>query len=1022
MSKTIPILAAESDIDPTTRRFADALRQSGFCGDLEQQLASRLALATDNSIFQILPDLIVLPKDESDVILLGKIMAKAEFQSVVVTPRGGGTGTNGQSLNHGVVVDFSRYMTNILEINVDEGWARVESGVVLDQLNRTLKPLGYFFSPAVSTSSRATIGGMMSNDSSGKGSMVYGKTSDHVLGLNLILSDGSLLKTKPLIDRDELSTLKARNDRVGAILTCIDEVLSDHSDEIERVFPKMNRFMSGYNLLHLRDENQNLRLNYLISGSEGTLGLCSEIKVNLTPIPKHSRMVAIMYRDFDSALRCAKSLAETRPEAVETIDDKIMSMAREDAVWQKVAHLMDRKPDQEAVMAVNFVEYVGDDKDRVDQDINRLVEDLENDRFKGVVGYIQADDPSDIAGLWELRKKGVGLLGAVKGDKKPVAFVEDTAVPPENLADFIVEFRALLESHGLDYGMFGHVDAGCLHVRPALDLTLLEDQKLVKTISDQVADLVLKYGGVMWGEHGRGIRSEYSPHFFGPILHQQLRKIKQAFDPKNQFNPGKMVSPLGMEDLTYKIENTTLRGQLDANIEKSVRQSWPSAMNCNGNGACHTVAPDDVMCPSSKVTRDRIHSPKGRAGLLREWLRRCQEEGIDVNGRSSFSFSSFTEKVKSVFQKRSRTEDFHHQVYDAMMGCLSCKACATQCPIKVDIPSMKSRFLNVYHQRYFHPIKDHLVAGVEKIAPLLSRTAPLVNAVQNFAPAKWISQKVGMVDAPDMSSPTLSQALATRNMAPFDLRKMSGLDKTIKQRSVVIVQDAFTSYYDASVVTAVIDVLTRLQFRVYVAPFMPNGKPMHIKGFMEGFTRVAQANFDFLQSVADTEIPLVGIEPSMALTYREEYPDVLGKTSRVDVKLLQEWLAPTLRCRENLSSAVLSQNHKNKVYSLFGHCTEKTSAAASQREWKDIFSQLGLHLELVATGCCGMAGTYGHETQHVDESKALFNMSWKPKLEKATEQEHVVLATGFSCRCQTKRYGGFKPLHPMEVLLEAMSP
>lgn len=1018
----IPALPSLSAPSLLVERFGEVLLSSGFKGDISKEEASRLALATDNSIFQICPEMILHPKDEADVVTVTKTLSRPEFKAVVLTARGGGTGTNGQALNHGVILDFSRYMTEILELNLEESWVKVQPGVVLDQLNRYLKPHGSFFSPAVSTSSRATIGGMVNNDSSGKGSLVYGKTSDHVLGMNMVLVDGTILKTDSVWDRDDLLGIEARPDRVGQVVKTVRKVCEEHAEEIEKVFPKMNRFMSGYNLSHVFQDGR-MHLNYLLSGSEGTLGLSTEVKLKLTPIPKFSRLVAIKYGDFDSALRCAYALAETKPEAVESIDDKIMSMAREDAIWDRVSHLMDSEEGSQPVMAVNFVEYVGTDSAEVDRSIEALVAQLKAEAFKGVVGYIQADDPNDIAALWELRKKGVGLLGAVKGDRKPIAFVEDTAVPPENLADFIAEFSALLKSHDLDYGMFGHVDAGCMHVRPALDMTDKQDAALVKEISDEVCQLVKKYGGVMWGEHGRGIRSEYTPEFFGPVLYEQLRVIKTVFDPNNQLNPGKMVVPLEVDASVYSIEATTFRGDLDQQISKSTRDQWPSAMNCNGNGACHSVDADSVMCPSSKITKNRIHSPKGRAGLLREWLRRCSKLGIDPDAKGEGGLLDVFQRAINTWKHRDRDRDFHHQVYDAMMGCLSCKACSTQCPIKVDIPSMKSRFLEVYHRRYLHPLKDHLVAGVENMAPLAAPLAKSLNAIQAWPISKWAMSKVGMVDSPSFSSPSLAQGLASRSLEPFHLSTMMQLDPSTRTRSVVLVQDAFTSYFEADLVLDVMDLLKAMGIRVYVAPFLPNGKPMHVKGFMESFKKAAEENTKFLKNIEQTGIPLVAIEPSMALTYREEYVELLGPEQKAPVLLLQEWLSVHMATESKAwQNLVQRRELLSQVFTLFGHCTERTSVAGSQRQWKEIFSHFGLHLELTQTGCCGMAGTYGHETTHLEESKGIFEMSWKPKITAAREQSQRVLATGFSCRCQTKRFTGEKPQHPAQVLLEALNP
>lgn len=1013
----IPVLPPNADLSPTVMAFSDELRRGGFRGDLSSTLADRMALATDNSIFQIRPEMVIHPVDEKDVMLVMKTLGRAEFREVHLTPRGGGTGTNGQSLNHGVILDLSRHMTDILEIDPEAKTARVQPGVVLDQLNRALKAHGLFFSPAVSTSSRATLGGMANNDSSGKGSLVYGKTSDHVLSMNTVLSDGSLLKSESALDDGEMMGLMARQDRVGEVYRTVNEVVRSQADEIERIFPKMNRFMSGYNLAHVLKSDGAFRLNYLLCGSEGTLGVTTELLLNLTPIPTHSRVVAIMYSDFDSALRCAYALASTHPEAVETIDDKIMSMARQDEVWHRVAHLMDRDPGQAPVKAVNFVEYVGMEPESVNRSIEALVEQLEQEAFAGVVGHVLADDPVDMAALWELRKKGVGLLGAVKGSRKPMAFVEDTAVPPENLADFIAEFHALLHHRGLDFGMFGHVDAGCMHVRPALDLTVPEDVAQVADISNEVSSLVRKYGGVLWGEHGRGIRSEYTEDFFGPVLYENLRRIKGAFDPNNQLNPGKMVTPLSLPDATYRITETSLRGDSDAEIPVHVREAFPSAMNCNGNGACHNVDPKDVMCPSSKITKDRVHSPKGRAGLMREWLKRVEAQGGDPNTRRS----SWTTKLGSVLPSSKvaqKEDDFNHQVYDAMMGCLSCKACTSQCPIHVDIPSLKARFLSAYHTRYRHPIKDHLVAGLEHVAPLVSGVGQAANAVQKLGPVKWLVEKVGLVDAPSFSSPTLKSSLQSRTLPDFNLHDLKALPDEEKARTIVLVQDAFTSYFDAQLVIDTIDFFQAIGVRVVVAPYRANGKPEHIKGFLDRFERTAKEQADFLDACAETGIALVGIEPSVVLTYREEYPEFLGKALQAKVHLPQEWLTTHLKGSSHWPNRV--ESGRDLLYRLYSHCTEKTSEQKSPLLWKEAFAAFGLHLEIEKTGCCGMAGTFGHETQHRAESKGIYQQNWKQSISQALEKGEIILGTGYSCRSQVKRFEDRVMLHPMSALRMAL--
>jgi len=1023
----IPRLEPLKAQNSLTATFVDELRQVGFKGDIQIDSASRLAVATDNSIFQILPEVVLCPKNQQDVVHTMTLMQRETFRSFHLTARGGGSGTNGQALNYSVIMDFSRFMTSILEINQEEAYAIVEAGVVLDQLNHTLKPLGFFFAPMVSTSSRATIGGMANNDSSGKGSMIYGKASDHVLGMDMVLADGSVLQTETYLNEEQLGNECAREDLIGAVYRQVHQSVTQHHDEIQRIFPKMDRFMSGYNLFHVKSE-KGFNLNYLLCGSEGTLGITTKLKVKLTPLPKFSKMVAIKYRDFDSTLRSALPLVKTRPEAIETIDDKVLNLAREDSVWDKVKHLMDG-PENEPVQGVNFIEYVGADVEEIELKMLALRDLIDRNEIAGMLGYVQTEDPNDIAALWELRKRGVGLLGAVKERRKPIAFVEDTAVPPQHLADYIAEFRTLLEAHHLEYGMFGHVDAGCMHVRPALDMTVPEDAALVKTISDQVVSLVKKYNGVVWGEHGRGIRSEYTVDFFGATLHRELRAIKSAFDPDNRLNPGKIVTPLNSDESVYQISSAPKRGESDREISMPLQERHPSAMNCNGNGACHNYDPDDVMCPSAKITNNRIHSPKGRAGLMREWLRRLSQASVTLPDAYRDEANWF-EKIKSSFVKlklklsdQSKLPDYNHELYDAMMGCLSCKACTTQCPIKVDIPELKARFLREYHERYFHPIKDHLVANVESIAPLAAKAAMIQNTLQNFAPIKALIKRVGMVDSPNFSTISFDSGLATRALPKFDLQQMKQLSSQVKTRSIILIQDAFTSYYEAELSLAVVDLLTNLGVRVYVAPFLPNGKPQHIKGFLGAFKKSAQKSHRALTQYADTGITMLGLEPSMVLVYREEYRQLFPKPN-YQVHLLQEWLATFIaqQPKDFLKSKVINLDIKDKTWNLFGHCTEKTSIPASQRQWRDIYRSFGLSLEPIRTGCCGMAGTYGHETMHLDESKGIYSSSWEPKLREAQAKFEGVVATGFSCRSQAKRFSKLSIKHPAQILLEAFKP
>jgi len=1003
-------------VAPLYQKFANQLSQQHFTGDINCQYSARLAVATDNSVYQQLPQLVLHPRSKQDVQLISRLANNEEYKAIKFSARGGGTGTNGQSLTPGIVVDLSRHMNRILEINVEENWVRVEAGVVKDQLNDYLRPHGFFFSPDLSTSNRATLGGMINTDASGQGSLVYGKTSDHVLALESVLANGDILSTQPMSIK-EAETLAEKDDSQGKIIKQVLASCRDNRQLILDRFPRLNRFLTGYDLEHVfNDELTEFDLTRLITGSEGSLAFVCEAKLNLTPIPTAKTLVNIKYDSFDSALRHSPILVKANATSVETIDSKVLDLAKQDIIWHSVSDLI-TDVENKVMDGINIVEYNSASPEEVEELVAALCQQLDQDIAKdsGVIGYQVTSDPASIARLYAMRKKAVGLLGNTEGSQKPLAFAEDTAVPPENLADFIAEFRQLLDDKGLHYGMFGHVDAGVLHVRPALDMCDPEQEKLLRTLSDQVVALTAKYGGLMWGEHGKGYRSEYGPEFFGEQLFTELRKIKTAFDPSNKMNPGKICTPIDSNENLVSVDGQK-RGYFDRQIPVKVKDSFNSAMDCNGNGLCFNYDVNSPMCPSSKVTRDRRHSPKGRAGLMREWLRLLENKGVDVlsleENVSGWSVKRLLDKVKNRFEKANEA-DFSHEVMDAMSGCLACKACASQCPIKVDVPDFRARFINLYHSRYPRPLKDHLVANVETLAPLMAKAPNLVNKVLSSKLYEKVSSKtIGYVNTPLLSVPTLKERVGNAGFEAFDLDKLRELPWQERKNYVLVVQDPFTSFYDAKSVEAMMQLIDKLGFKPLLVPFKPNGKAQHVKGFLSRFAKTAASTAEFLNQLHQLNIPMLGLDASLVLCYRDEYKQILAeKRGRFNVLLAHEWLTSIIGEKPGAE-----KRDNGKTYKLFAHCTEKTALASSENEWLAIFNHFGLKLEKVAVGCCGMAGTYGHEKSNLENSKQLFAMSWQPKL---NELEHEqVLATGFSCRSQVKRLAHAKPRHPVEALLE----
>ncbi|MFI8479038.1 FAD-binding and (Fe-S)-binding domain-containing protein [Pseudomonas sp. NPDC078700] len=991
---------------PPYSEFLDELRAKGFRGHISADYAIRTVLATDNSIYQRLPNAVVFPLDAEDVACIARLMSEVRFRQIALTPRGGGTGTNGQSLTDGIVVDMSRHMNNILEINATERWVRVQAGVVKDQLNAALKAHGLFFAPELSTSNRATIGGMINTDASGQGSCSYGKTRDHVLELHTVLLGGEPLHSQPLAD-DDLDTACALPGRIGGVYRTARQIQETQADVISSVFPRLNRCLTGYDLAHLRDEHGRFDLNSVLCGSEGSLGYIVEAKLNVLPIPKYSVLVNIRYNSFMHALRDANALLVHKPLSIETVDSKVLLLAMNDIVWHSIAEYFPSDTEN-PVLGINLVEFSGEDKAQVDAQVAQFVYHLQADKSIERLGHTLAEGREAVTRVYAMRKRAVGLLGNVEGEARPQPFVEDTAVPPEQLADYITELRALLDSHGLDYGMFGHVDAGVLHVRPALDMKDHAQAALIKPISDAVAELTQRYGGLLWGEHGKGLRSEYVPEFFGQ-LYPALQSIKAAFDPYNQLNPGKICAPVDAVQGLFKVDEVMLRGDLDRQIDERVWQSFGSAVYCNGNGACYNFDPDDAMCPSWKVTRERQHSPKGRASLIREWLRLQGAADIDVLhvARSKLAWlQKLPTRLRNNFARRRGEVDFSHEVYDAMARCLACKSCAGQCPIKVNVPEFRSRFLELYHSRYQRPARDYLIGSLEFTIPYMAYAPRLYNSVMG---SKWVGhllkQHIGIQDSPLISRYNLQRVLTRCEVEIASAANLRSLTPAQRERSVVLVQDAFTRYFETPLLASFIQLAYQLGFRVFLAPYSPNGKPLHVQGFLGAFAKAAIRNAGQLKALADCNVPLVGLDPAMTLVYRQEYQKVEGLKACPNVLLPQEWLVDVLP--ENPCPSP-------QEFRLLAHCTEKTNVPVSTTQWQTVFARLGLVLNLEATGCCGMSGTYGHEAQNQETSRAIFEQSWASKLDAPSE----ALATGYSCRSQVKRMAQKQLRHPLEVVLE----
>ena len=970
----LPALGPEPALAPELLCYLDALAGAGFRGTCRSRWSERLVRATDNSIYQIEPAAVLLPRDADDVALAMRRLTAEGAASLHLTPRGGGTGTNGQSLSAGVVLDVSRHMNRILELDPGTRTARIQPGVIRDVLNDAAAPHGLFFPPTVAPSNRATIGGMIGTDACGKGSRRYGRTGDHLVALKVVLADGTLVDTSAPPEH--------------AALTQLGQRLAAARPLIEARFPRLHRGLTGYNLRQTLTEG-GLDLNHLFAGAEGTLGVVVEATVRLTPIPHHRRLLLVEYGHFAGALEAARDMLPFGPSAIETADEMVLELARQDVIWQRVRHLF-RAP--ERVRAINLVEFEDDDPQLLEAQCRDLAATL----TPGAAGpgaplaVSAIDDPGDRDALWALRAKGVGLLGRLPGDRKPVAFMEDTVVPPEVLPDYVAELRRLLDAQGLRYGMFGHVDVGCLHVRPALDLRDPGDAALVRRLSDAVCELVERYGGLFWGEHGRGFRGEYAPRFMGRELYALMCEVKALLDPDERLNPGKLARVDPALPLT-PLDGVTTRGQRDRRIDAAALAAHGKALECNGNGACFDYRASEVMCPSYRVTGERRHSPKGRAMLVREWLTRASAAGYDFSRRPGLGLRA----------RAPTPPDLSHEVVEALDGCLGCKACATSCPVHVDIPALRSCVLHHYFGRYRRPLRDWAYYGLESVLVASASGPRPLRRLLGSSAARRAAAGLGLVDLPAVPSSGLA-GLGRR----YGLRPGA----PAPEGATVLVPDPYTAAYEPALWSAALALLERLGHRPRLAPLRAPGKARHNRGFRGGFRRQRDAVAALLAPWAEQGMAVVSLEPSHRHLLIQEYTE--DGDEPLPVQSVAGWLAGRPPPAVDLGQR----------WWLLAHCTERTQDPTFAEDWTAALAAFGVRLEVPALGCCGMAGAYGHEREHRDYSRRLFEEAWQPLLASLAGGPGRVVATGFSCREQIRRHTGRRVPHPLEALAEALVP
>lgn len=925
-----------------------AIAASGFRGDVAADSASRAAASTDNSVYQLMPDLIVAPRDADDVMTLFRVLDQPAFRDIPITGRGGGTGTNGQSLNTGVIVDFRRHMHRILEVNVEEGWVEVEPGLVLDDLNEQLQPTGLFFAPSTSTANRCTVGGMASTDASGKGSRIYGKTGDNVLGMQLVVGDGKVLDSSRPVP-----------DWAAPMLAEVAAACDAGRDALLARVSRLARRFSGLDLERARPDLATLEWWRLSIGAEGVLGVITRLRLKLVRKPVRSSLAILAFSSFAEVLGATTRLLEIEPLAIEAIDEWVQRLAAEAGLLDALPAVLRGSGRDRPVYA--FVEFVGDDADLLAEQARHAVSIAET--LPGYVGSYVAETADEIAQLWSVRSASVGLLGAARSARRPISFVEDCVIPPDSLASFISDFIGILDRHGLSYGIYGHADVGCLHVRPALDIDDVADRQIYRFVSDAVFATATAHGGIFWGEHGKGIRGEYLESFVGPVAYRAFQRIKAAFDPWGRFNPGKLIAsalPLYGIDAT---PHRTARAALGDPFEK--------AFACNGNALCLTYEAKTPMCPSFKVSAELRHSPKGRAEAMRA-LAQARTTGTD-------------------------TATMEADVFDALDGCLGCKSCAGTCPTHVDIPEMKSHFLDRYYQTRQRPLASLITMALERWSPALAHVLPLASLMARMPGYDYAARQVGLVDLP---KPSTGRLLAKQRSA----RQVAAMAPS--PDDVLLVQDPFTALFDRDAVNAVTRGFQALGFKPMLLGMRSGGKAAHVMGHRADFAAQAERLSAWLGTAAKSGFPLVGIDPAFVHLLRSEYQKA-GYTTLPRVWSPEEFLAAQI----DAGRLVRPMEARSTAASVFLHCTERSLRPETAADWRKVFAATGVAAQVVDTGCCGMSGIFGHEQRHRSWSRGLFDLSWRDAVERPGRK----FATGFSCRCQIERFGGTVAPHPMAL-------
>lgn len=936
-------------------------------GDVKFDEFTRRIYSIDASIYQIEPVGVVIPKTRED--LLAAITIAGD-NGVPIIPRGAATGIAGGCIGDGLIIDTSKYLNNIIEIDYDNELAVCEPGVVQDQLNDALAGEDYRLGADTSTGNRATIGGMFGNNSSGAHSMRYGKMVDNVHAAEIAIAGGELLT----FAEAEWGSKSPSTEAETRIHQCIGNIRDNLTEEIEARFPKIQRRVSGYNLDEVVKPGP-VNLAKLIVGSEGTLGIASKITVKISKRPKVTGICALHLDNLIDGLKAVEFLLQFEPLALELIDHFIVEMGQQNPVMRNRLGWLEGQP-----QGLLVAQFDGDDIGEVEEKLERF--DREVRREKIAYAQVKMTDPAQIADVWHLRKAGLGLLMARRTSERAIAFLEDIAVPPARVGEFMGAFRKYIHDGGKEAGFYGHAGVGCVHVRPMLDLKQTNDAEFMVRMMNDISDLVLEFGGAISGEHGDGLaRSWLNEKMFGPKVYEAFRDVKSAFDPDNLLNPGKIVDAQQPEE-NLKISPRTQIVEVATFLDFEGEGGLPFAAEmCNGNAECRKMT--GTMCPSYQASGDEYHSTRARAQSLATIL------------HGDLPLDEYTGDA----------------LYDVLDLCLECKGCKRECPSQVDMAKMKSEFLYQYHKKHGTPLRARIFGAIDVLSRFGAMTAPMSNWVLN---AKWHRSLLkSLAIAPERKLPDF-----TRQRFSKWFRSHTRAGDGSRGR-IVLFADTFTEYNFPEIGQAAIRILEALNYEIDICAGLCCGRPQFSKGLLDGVRRKAGRLVEALHPKVRDGFRIVGLEPSCILTIKDEYTSVL-RDSRV-----AEVAAACITIDELLAEAIedgslpLKMRDDAETVLLHGHCHQK--AVVGTQPTLDVLQAVpGFDASLINSGCCGMAGSFGYEREHYDFSMKVGETRLFPALRESTK-ETVIVADGVSCRAQIEQGTGRTARHLVEVIADRMT-